>query len=90
MMTTAGTWRTIAVAGFTLLALANSASAQTQLFGFNLEGELDLDGRIFVERPPPEDRGMFEQYRDMPEAPFGSFRFRLFKPDESYSLSTRW
>ena len=81
-----GTWRTLALAGFALVALANSASAQTQLFGFNLEGELNLDGRIFVERPPPQDRAMFEQYRDMPEAPFGSFRFRLFKPDESYSL----
>jgi MtrB/PioB family decaheme-associated outer membrane protein len=86
-MSTAGTRRASAVVvGFIVLALANGASAQTQLFGLNVEGELDLSGRIFIERPPPQDRGMFEQYRDMPESAFGAFRFRLFRPDESYSL----
>jgi MtrB/PioB family decaheme-associated outer membrane protein len=69
-----------------MLALAPPAGAETQLFGFNLQGELELGGRIFIERPPSEQRSIFEQYRDLPEAPFGAFRFRLSRPDESYSL----
>jgi MtrB/PioB family decaheme-associated outer membrane protein len=76
----------VAVMGGVMLALAYPASAQTQLLGFNLEGEFDLGGRLFIEQPPPENRSIFEQYRDLPEAPFGAFRFRLFRPDESYSL----
>ena len=78
-------WAAAAVASLTL-ALAYPAGAQTQLYGFNVEGELTLGGRIYIERPPPEERSMFEQYRDLPEAPFGAFRFRFFRPDESYSL----
>ncbi len=78
-------WAAAAVASLTL-ALAYPAGAQTPLFGFNVEGELTLGGRIYIDRPPPEERSIFEQYRDLPEAPFGAFRFRLFRPDESYSL----
>ncbi|HWC03854.1 MAG TPA: MtrB/PioB family decaheme-associated outer membrane protein [Methylomirabilota bacterium] len=76
----------MASAATLMLALAYPARAETQLYGFNVEGEFDLGGRIYIERPPPEERSIFEQYRDLPEAPFGAFRFRLFRPDESYSL----
>lgn len=82
----AGTRWAVALMGSVTLGLAYPASAETQLFGFNVEGELDLSGRIFIEQPPPQNRSIFEQYRDLPEAPFGAFRFRLFRPDESYSL----
>jgi MtrB/PioB family decaheme-associated outer membrane protein len=77
------------------------ASAQTttktQLFGWNLEGEVESGLRGFVQDPngsrtPGLADGKFEEYRDINSIQSGSGLFlenlqlRLFRPDEAYSI----
>jgi len=61
------------------------ASAQTQLGGFNLEGDVEFGGRWYLERPPQSSRGKLEEYRDLSPGPvlFG-LNLRLLRPDESF------
>jgi MtrB/PioB family decaheme-associated outer membrane protein len=61
------------------------ASAQTQLGGWNLEGEAEFGGRWYLERPPQSSRGKLEEYRDLTPGPvlFG-LNLRLLRPDESF------
>jgi MtrB/PioB family decaheme-associated outer membrane protein len=68
-----------------VLGAATVASAQTSIFGLQIDGEVELGGRIYIDRPSPEARAKLEEYRDLSEQPFGAFRLRLFRPDESYS-----
>ena len=60
------------------------ASAQTQLGGFNLEGEAEFGGRFYLDRPPQSSRAKLEEYRDLSPGPvlFG-LNLRLLRPDES-------
>ena len=46
------------------------ASAQTQLGGFNVEGEIEAGGRFFIERPSSKERSKFEEYRDLSPGEF--------------------
>jgi len=61
-----------------------AASAQTQLGGWNLEGEAEFGGRWYLERPPQSSRAKLEEYRDLSPGPvlFG-LNLRLLRPDES-------
>ena len=63
---------------------AHTASAQTQLGGFNVEGDVEAGGRFYIDRPPPKDRAKLEEYRDLTPGPvlFG-LNLRLLRPDES-------
>jgi hypothetical protein len=67
------------------LALAGEGRAQTQLpGGFNLEGT-PRPGWGFIDKPPPEQLGKFEEYRDFNNGLFlPDLRLRLFTPDEKY------
>src|SRR5262249_47004818 len=60
------------------------ASAQTQLGGWNLEGEAEFGGRWYLDRPPQSSRAKLEEYRDLTPGPvlFG-LNLRLLRPDES-------
>src|SRR5574341_76979 len=76
----------LVVAVLTALVFTAPAAAQTQVFGLNAEGEIEVGGRIYGEKPSRTRSAKFEEYRDLPELPYlGQFQFRLFKPDESYS-----
>ena len=69
-----------------LVGGAGVASAQTQLGGVNIEGQIEAGGRFYAERPSPTHRAKFEEYRDLPAGLFlQSFDLRLSRPDESYS-----
>jgi MtrB/PioB family decaheme-associated outer membrane protein len=68
------------------LGPASLASAQPSLFGLNAEGEVELGGRIFLDEPSQREKAKLIEYRDLDEQPFGGFRLRLFRPDESYSV----
>jgi MtrB/PioB family decaheme-associated outer membrane protein len=70
-----------------VMAAAGVASAQTSLFGLNAEGDVELGGRVYIDKPSDEERAKLEEYRDLSEQPFGAFRFRLFPPNEAYSIS---
>ena len=77
----------LAVAASVILGLSGPASAQTEIFGLGAEGEVELGGRIYGEKPSREREAKFEEYRDLPSGLYvGEFRLRLFKPDESYSF----
>ena len=67
-----------------VFGVAGAATAQTQLGGFNVEGEVEAGGRFYIERPPAKDRAKFEEYRDLTPGPvlFG-LNLRLLRPDES-------
>src|SRR5262249_15259479 len=45
------------------------ASAQTQLGGWNLEGEAEFGGRWDLDRPPPRARAQLEERRDTTPRP---------------------
>jgi hypothetical protein len=60
-----------AVAGFAVLAVAGTATAQTtppaaplEIGGFRLEGYGEAGVRFFPERPQDKENGKFEEYRD--------------------------
>ncbi|MEK6660826.1 MAG: MtrB/PioB family outer membrane beta-barrel protein, partial [candidate division NC10 bacterium] len=77
----------LVVTALVVLGLAGPASAQTSVFGLNVEGEAEAGIRAFIDRPSKSERAKFEEYRDLPEWPFlQEFRLRLFRPDESYSF----
>jgi MtrB/PioB family decaheme-associated outer membrane protein len=82
-MTTAAAVR-LAVTLVMVLGAAGVAAAQTTVFGLQIEGEVELGGRIYADRPKPEDRAKLEEYRDLSEQPFGAFRLGLSRPDQSY------
>ena len=67
-----------------VLSAPRIASAQTQLGGFNVEGDVEAGGRFYIDRPPPKDRAKLEEYRDLTPGPvlFG-LNLRLLRPDES-------
>jgi MtrB/PioB family decaheme-associated outer membrane protein len=67
-----------------VVGTAGRASAQTQLGGFNVEGEVEAGGRFYIERPPQKDRAKFEEYRDLTPGPvLYGLNLRLLRPDES-------
>src|SRR5574337_131760 len=83
----AATTTRLVVAAFAALCVADPAAAQTQVFGLNVEGDIEAGFRGFAEQPSSQRRAKFEEYRDFPaERPFLSeLRLRFFRPDESYS-----
>ena len=65
--------------------VAGVASAQTQLGGMNVEGEIEAGGRFYLERPSSKERAKFEEYRDLSPGPFLlGLNLRLSRPDESF------
>jgi MtrB/PioB family decaheme-associated outer membrane protein len=65
------------------------APAQLELGGpwsLNVEGNVELGGRVFINEPAPSRRAKWEEYRDFPVGPFlYNLELRIFRPDESYS-----
>ncbi len=88
-MRTTGTLRLIlAVLSMfaSLSAVASPASAQTQIGGYGIEGNVEAGGRFFIDEPPKSRRGKWEEYRDFPGGAFlGDLQLRIFRPDERYS-----
>jgi len=84
-MSAAGTARLVLAAALVLGAMG-VASAQTPIFGLKIDGEVELGGRVYLDRPEKEERAKLEEYRDLSEQPFGAFRLRLFRADESYAV----
>jgi MtrB/PioB family decaheme-associated outer membrane protein len=79
--------RTAALIGaLAVMAVAGVASAQTSIFGLNLEGDVELGGRVYIDKPSDQERAKLEEYRDLSEQPFGAFRLRLAPPNEAYSI----
>ena len=87
-MTRLGTTRlvVVAVAVLGLWGVAPVASAETEVFGLKVDGEIELGGRVFLDEPSKRAKAKLEEYRDLSQQPFGAFRFRLFRPDESYAV----
>lgn len=82
----AATARVVAVV-LAALCMAAPAAAQTQVFGMSVEGDVEVGGRIYGERPSKSSSAKFEEYRDLPERPFlDRLQLRFFRPDESYSV----
>jgi len=72
------------------LLLPSRAGGETEIFGLKLDGEVEVGGRVFVDRPSKRDSGKFEEYRDIPETGFlRDLRLRLESEDESYSLELK-
>ena len=75
-------WLIVLVLG--AVGAAGIASAQTQLGGFNVEGEVEAGGRFYIDRPPQKDRSKLEEYRDLTPGPvLYGLNLRLVRPDES-------
>jgi len=85
-MRAAGAVRLI-LSALAALGFAGPVAAEPQLFGLNVEGDVEAGFRGFAEQPSSQRRAKFEEYRDFPaERPFlDQLRLRFFKPDESYS-----
>jgi MtrB/PioB family decaheme-associated outer membrane protein len=84
-MATAGRTGAVLTAAL-VLGMASLAWAQPSLFGLNVEGEIELGGRIFLDEPSDKEKAKLEEYRDLDEQPFGAFRLRFFRPDETYAV----
>jgi MtrB/PioB family decaheme-associated outer membrane protein len=76
------------VVALAVLVLARPASAQFQIGGFNVEGEVETGIRFFPSEPSQKEKAKWEEYRDFTEGLFlPDLRLRIFRPDESYSAS---
>ena len=76
----------LVVLALLVVAATGTASAQTQLGGFNVEGGIEAGGRFYIDsRPSQQQRAKFEEYRDMSPGLFllGA-GIRLSRPDESF------
>ena len=88
-MRTPGAVRLI-LAVFAVLAVGRPASAQGQIGGLGVEGDVEAGWRFFVDEPPKSRRAKWEEYRDFPGGPcLGELQLRIFRPDESYSAEIR-
>ncbi|KRT72738.1 MAG: hypothetical protein XU13_C0020G0006 [Candidatus Rokubacteria bacterium CSP1-6] len=77
----------LVAAALVVLGLAAPASAQTQMFGLGVEGDIEAGVRLYGDRPSDRESAKFEEYRDLPQLPYlERFHLRLFRPDESYSF----
>jgi MtrB/PioB family decaheme-associated outer membrane protein len=86
-MRTTGTVRLILAVSW-VLAVAAPASAQTQIGGFGIEGNVEGGWRFFVDEPAKSRRAKWEEYRDYPgSALLEDLQLRIFRPDQSYSTS---
>lgn len=71
-----------------MLAVAPPASAQVELGGYRLEGDVWAGWRFFIDEPPKSRRTKWEEYRDFPGSAFlDELQLRIFRPDEKYSAS---
>ena len=83
------TMRTVrlVLAVLSVLAVATPVSAQTQIGGFGVEGNVEAGWRFFIDEPAKSRRAKWEEYRDFPGSAFlGDLQLRIFRPDESYSV----
>src|SRR3990172_4765209 len=77
----------LVAAALVVLGLAAPASAQTQMFGLGVEGDIEAGVRLYGDRPSDRESAKFEEYRALPQLPYlERFHLRLFRPDESYSF----
>jgi len=69
------------------LAASGGAGAETEIFGLKASGDVELGGRVFIDRPSEQDRAKFEEYRDLPESAFGPYlRLRGDSKDDFYTV----
>ena len=69
-----------------VLWAATSASAQVEVFGLKLDGEITSGIQFFLDEPNPTRSAKFEEYRSVPEGLFlESLRLRLSTKDDLYS-----
>ncbi len=77
------------LAGF-LIALVGSGVAAgegPEVFGLKTSGDVVLGGRVFIERPSPQDRAKWEEYRDLPYSAFLEYlRLRGDSEDDFYTV----
>jgi MtrB/PioB family decaheme-associated outer membrane protein len=77
----------VAAAGvLALSAVSDVASAQTSIYGLQVDGYVEMGGRVYIDEPPPQNRAKLEEYRDLDQQPFGAFGVRLFRPDQSLAI----
>jgi MtrB/PioB family decaheme-associated outer membrane protein len=76
------------LAGFVIsLAGSGGAGAEPEIFGLKASGDVEVGGRVFIERPPEQDRAKFEEYRDLPESAFSPYlRLRGDSKDDFYTV----
>ncbi|HSL52173.1 MAG TPA: MtrB/PioB family outer membrane beta-barrel protein, partial [Candidatus Deferrimicrobiaceae bacterium] len=78
--------RRLILAAFGVLGAAAPASAQLEIGGMRLEGEIEAGPRFFLVEPSKSRSSKFLEYRDINEGLFlQDLRLRIFRPDESYS-----
>ncbi len=87
-MRASGTARLIVAAAgaLALSAMSDVASAQTSIFGLQVDGYVELGGRVYIDEPSDQEKAKLEEYRDLSQQPFGAFGVRLFRPDESLAI----
>jgi len=75
------------LAGFVISLAGSGGAGAEDILGLNWSGDLELGGRVFIERPPAQDRAKFEEYRDLPESAFGPYlRLRGDSKDDFYTV----
>ena len=68
--------------GLWVLALAVDASAQMDLGGYKLDGEVRAGLQFFIDHPSDRESAKFQEYRDIHDGLFlERLRLRVFTPD---------
>lgn len=77
----------VMLAALAALSMGTPAAAQIPVGGFQLEGDIEAGGRLFIDEPAGKQKAKLEEYRDMtPGLLLERLNLRLFRPDESYSV----
>lgn len=73
-----------------LLLLPAAGFAETEEERVRLSGEVEVGGRVFIDRPSEEDRGKFEEYGEVPAGPFlENLYLRVDRADDRYFLELK-
>lgn len=69
-----------------VLGAAAPASAQVEIGGMRVEGDIEAGPRFFIEEPSKSRQSKFLEYRDINQGLYlQDLHLRIFRPDESYS-----
>lgn len=77
------------LAGFvmSLVGSGMAAGEGPEVFGLKTSGDVEVGGRIFIEKPSRQEEAKFEEYRDLPESVFSPYlRLRGDSQDDFYTV----
>jgi len=70
-----------------LVGSGGVGAEEPEVLGLKVSGDVEVGGRVFIDRPSQGGEAKFEEYRDLPESAFGPYlRLRGDSKDDFYTV----